>query len=214
MVRMWGLGRLSIGLAAALAFAGWSGDAHAEMFGKTETPFTDLRPFPKWTGMLDRYFQELAHNNPDCATKTFNRCHYDEWQRFIESTRPLPRDRQLAAVNTFFNKRRYIVDPINWGVSDYWTTPGQFFDRNGDCEDYAIAKYMTLRDLGWPMAAMRVVVVQDMNLNLVHAILAVDTDAGKRLILDNQLAVMVEPKRIKHYRPIYAVNEDGWWRYH
>ena len=148
-----------------------------------------------------------------CATTNFNRCHYKEWQRFTESVRALPKDRQLDAVNTFFNKHRYIVDPINWGVADYWETPGQFFDKNGDCEDYAIAKYMTLRDLGWETSAMRVVIVQDMNLKLVHAILAVKTD-GKTVILDNQLAVVIEPRRIKHYRPIYAVNEDGWWRFH
>ncbi len=200
-----------IALAIALLFA--PSPAHAELFGKQETPYTDLRPFPKWTGMLERYFRELGQREGDCASPDFNRCHYDEWMAFVESMKSRTPDRQLAEINTFFNRRRYIVDPINWGVADYWETPGQFFSKNGDCEDYAIAKYMTLRDLGWPVSAMRVVVVQDMNLNLVHAILAVDTD-GKRVILDNQLAVLVEPKRIKHYRPIYAVNEDGWWRFH
>lgn len=202
-----------VGAVAFFALAAAAMPARAELFGKTETPFTDLRPFPKWTGVLDRYFAELAKKNGNCASADFNRCHYQEWKAFIDGVRSLPKDRQLEAVNTFFNKRRYIVDPINWGVADYWETPGQFFARNGDCEDYAIAKYMTLRDLGWSIASMRVVVVQDMNLNLVHAILSVDLDA-KPLILDNQLAVMIEPRRIKHYRPIYAVNEDGWWRFH
>ena len=41
------------------------------------------------------------------------------------------------------NRSPYIVDPINWGVKDYWESPGQFFSRKGDCEDYAIAKYLT-----------------------------------------------------------------------
>lgn len=186
--------------------------AHAELFGKQETPYTDLRPFPKWTGVLERYFRELGQREGNCASPDFNRCHYKEWQAFTEKMRAEPRDRQLEKVNAFFNARRYIVDPINWKVADYWETPGQFFARNGDCEDYAIAKYMTLRDLGWSTADMRVVVLQDMNLNLVHAVLAVQF-GGRTLILDNQLAVLVEHKRIKHYRPIYAVNEDGWWRF-
>lgn len=200
------------GAAAILAVTA-AAPARAELFGKVDTPFTDLRPFPKWTGVLDRYFAELADANGNCATANFNRCHYDEWKRFTDSARAMPKDRQLDAVNTFFNKRRYIVDPINWGIADYWETPGQFFDKNGDCEDYAIAKYMTLRDLGWAVGAMRVVIVQDMNLNLVHAILAVQT-GGNPVILDNQLAVVIDPRRIKHYRPIYAVNEEGWWRFH
>lgn len=203
-----------VGATAILAIAAANTPARAELFGKVDTPFTDLRPFPKWTGVLDRYFAELAATNANCATTNFNRCHYKEWKTFTESVRALPKDRQLDAVNTFFNNHRYIVDPINWGIADYWETPGQFFARNGDCEDYAIAKYMTLRDLGWDVGKMRVVVVQDMNLNLVHAILAVEAEPTKTVILDNQLAVVIDPRRIKHYRPIYAVNEDGWWRFH
>ncbi len=199
-------------IAAAVLALALAPPAHAELFGKQETPYADLRPFPKWTGVLERYFKELGQREGNCASPEFNRCHYKEWMAFIETVRALPRDRQLEQVNTFFNRRRYIVDPINWGVADYWETPGQFFAKNGDCEDYAIAKYMTLRDLGWEIGDMRVVVLQDMNLNLVHAVLAVSF-GGRTLILDNQLTVMVEHKRIKHYRPIYAVNEDGWWRF-
>ncbi|SBV95024.1 Transglutaminase family protein cysteine peptidase BTLCP [uncultured Alphaproteobacteria bacterium] len=213
MSLMVGMRRLAAIAAVVLAFAAAASPSRAEMFGKQETPYTDLRPFPKWTGVLDRYFRELGQREGNCASPDFNRCHYKEWQAFIEKMRAEPRDRQLEHVNTFFNRRRYIVDPINWGVADYWETPGQFFAKNGDCEDYAIAKYMTLRDLGWAVADMRVVVVQDMNLNLVHAVLAV-ADGGRTQILDNQLAVLVEPRRIKHYRPIYAVNEEGWWRFH
>lgn len=187
--------------------------AHAELFGKQETPYTDLRPFPKWTGVLERYFEEKGKVGGSCASREFNSCHYNVWKTFTESVRNLPQDRQLEEVNRFFNDHPYITDPINWGVADYWETPGQFFTKNGDCEDYAIAKYMTLRNLGWPMEKMRVVILQDMNLELVHAILAVDFN-GRTNILDNQIAIVVDAKRIKHYRPVYAVNEEGWWRFH
>lgn len=200
-------------VAAAILVLAFAPPAHAELFGKQESPFTDLRPFPKWTGVLDRYFKELGQRDGKCSSPDFNRCHYKEWTSFTETMRNQPRDRQLDRINSFFNQHRYITDPINWGLADYWETPGQFFAKNGDCEDYAIAKYMTLRDLGWAISDLRVVIVQDMNLNLVHAILAVNFD-NRTLILDNQLAVLVEPKRIKHYRPIYAVNEEGWWRFH
>ena len=187
--------------------------ARAELFGKQETPYTDLRPFPKWTGVLQRYFQEKGQTAGSCAAKEFNRCHYAAWKAFTDSMRPLSKDRQLDEVNRFFNKSRYIVDPINWGLADYWETPGQFFAKHGDCEDYAIAKYMTLRDLGWPAESLRVLIVQDLNLKLAHAILAVNF-GNRTSILDNQIAVVIDSRRIKHYRPIFAVNENGWWRFH
>ena len=117
---------------------------------------------------------------------------------------------QLQVVNTFMNERRYIVDPINWGVRDYWSTPGQFFAKFGDCEDYAIAKYLTLKRLGMPAASMRIVVLQDLNLRIAHAVLAVYTEDGI-IILDNQIRGTVQASVIRHYKPIFSINEDAWW---
>lgn len=187
--------------------------ARADLFGKKEIPFTDLRPFPKWTGMLDRYAQEqAAQGSKNCAGKGFNACQYDRWLAFIETLRDKPKDQQLSSVNNYFNRNPYILDSINWGEADYWETPGQFLAKSGDCEDYAIIKYMTLKRLGWPVEAMRVVVLEDMNLKAMHAVLAV-TFEGRQQILDNQIAVITDDRRIRHYRPIFAVNEEGWWRF-
>src|SRR5690606_27447095 len=114
--------------------------------------------------------------------------------------RGLGRGRQIEAVNEFMNRKRYIIDPRNYGMPDYWATPRQFLDRDGDCEDYAIAKYMSLRDLGVDPAAMRIVVLQDMNLKVAHAILVVWLE-GKPLVLDNQIRSVVEAGVVRHYRP-------------
>ena len=43
----------------------------------------------------------------------------------------------------------YLEDLANYGLPDYWATPLQFLDRDGDCEDYAIAKFVSLRELGF-----------------------------------------------------------------
>ena len=94
----------------------------------------------------------------------------------------------------------------------YWASPGEFFRRHGDCEDYAIAKFLSLRALGFDDAAMRIVVLQDLNLGIAHAVLAVEL-GGETLILDNQVADVVPARAIRHYRPIYAVNETHWWLY-
>ena len=213
---MFGSQAVRIVCTCVLALAGFlaaASPARAGLFGRQETPYTDLRPFPKWTGMLERYFEEKGSTAGPCESKRFNRCHYETWNRLIDSWRPLAKDRQLDEVNRYFNKSPYILDAINWGVSDYWETPGQFLAKSGDCEDYAIAKYLTLVRLGWPDAALHLVIVQDLNLRINHAILAAD-DRGQIRILDNQIAVVIDSKRIRHYRPVYSVNQEGWLRYH
>ncbi|MSO65276.1 MAG: hypothetical protein EXQ85_05675 [Alphaproteobacteria bacterium] len=88
--------------------------------------------------------------------------------------------------------------------------PAEFFSRFGGCEDFAIAKYLSLASAGFDTAKLRVVVVQDLNLKGQHAVLAVEFD-GKSWILDNQIKQVIEADKIKHYRPIYSVNDQAWW---
>jgi len=169
-----------------------------------------LQPFPKWQQALDRHFKEKAATPGRCQSSRYNQCHARKWQALIDSVGQESPRRQIEKINAFMNKSAYIVDPINWGVKDYWESPGQFFSRKGDCEDYAIAKYLTLRRLGYAADTMRIVVLQDHNLRIAHAILVVVLD-GKTLVLDNQIRRVVEASRIRHYQPIYSVNEQNWW---
>lgn len=180
------------------------------LFGTREVRNGNLRPFPKWTGMLSRYFADAGVKPGSCAEKTFNKCHADAWQELIDRLQGKDPTTQMNAVNTFMNQRRYIVDPLNWGVRDYWSTPAQFLARYGDCEDYAIAKFLTLKRLGWSGENMRIVVLQDLNLQVAHAVLAVYTGDGI-IILDNQIRNAVLASAIHHYRPIFSINEQAWW---
>ena len=180
------------------------------LFGYRESRRDNLKPFVKWTGTLDRYFAERKLEDAPCSATRFNKCHLREWKKFLASVREKPQMFQLNSVNRFMNSVPYITDPINYGVRDYWATPVQFFRKNGDCEDYAIAKYLSLRALGYPSEDMRIVVVRDNNLGIAHAVLAVYQGPDIQ-ILDNQIRMVITHDRIRHYRPVYSINEHAWW---
>jgi len=201
---------------AAIAAALWllaataaEARSYPSIFNSTERISTNLTAFPKWRGTLARYFQE-SKVSEDCTGSTFNKCHLKGWQRFLDDVQHLDLKRKLDAVNREMNRRRYIIDPINWGVDDYWASPLQFFRKQGDCEDYAISKFMSLRALGVPNEDMRIVVLQDLNLRIGHAILVV-YDSDRAYVLDNQSPMVTTADRIRHYKPFYSINETAWW---
>jgi predicted transglutaminase-like cysteine proteinase len=183
-------------------------DTSKTIFGFQGTSHENLKPFPKWRNVLDTYKDQPGA----CNSGKLNACAFEKWNDLITDLKDKPKKYQLARVNSYLNLYRYILDPINWGVKDYWEIPKEFFAKFGDCEDYAIVKYFTLRALGWKAEDMQIVVLQDMNLRIAHAILSVEFE-NKKVILDNQIGLVIDAKRIRHYRPIYSLNENGWWRY-
>ena len=134
------------------------------------------------------------------------------WRALVLDLRDRPLPARLAAVNRFVNAVPYASDREIHGVRDFWAGPWAFLVGSGDCEDYAIAKYATLARLGVPVRAMRILVVEDRRRGLTHAVLAVRTADGVRL-LDNQSEHLLDAARDDRYRPYYAVNERGRWLY-
>jgi predicted transglutaminase-like cysteine proteinase len=198
--------------AAAPPLSGFPGAAAATipLFGTKEIQSANQAPFPKWRGALTKYFDERKLLDEPCSSSIFNKCHLKEWQEFLKEQKGRARKDQVEAVNEYMNRHRYFTDPRNYGISDYWASPTEFLQRDGDCEDYAIAKFISLRALGFDNSEVRLVVVHDLNLKLGHAILVVYLD-GKALILDNQIREVVEASFIRHYKPIYSINEVHWW---
>lgn len=184
--------------------------AAPSIFGTTEVRSTQLQSLPKWTGVLDRYADERAVPDGPCDATFFTRCHLQDWKALLRDLQGKDRMTQIEAVNKHLNEVSYLTDPVNYGVPDYWATPRQFLTRRGDCEDYAIAKYMSLRSLGFSDDQMRVVVLNDLNLRVAHAILVVYVD-GRALVLDNQIRSVVAAASIRHYKPIFSVNETALW---
>lgn len=204
---------IPVGALLALLLAAVPAAATADrpfLFGSQEFRSPDLRPFPKWTGVLARHQASLGRIAPACTRSQFGHCAPEGWPEFLAGLKGQSRRAQVDAVNAAMNKARYITDLVNWATQDYWATPSEFFWKDGDCEDYAIAKYLSLKALGFDVDSLRLLVVQDLNLKIPHAVLVVYLD-GKALLLDNQTSSVVEADRVRHYRPIYSVNETAWW---
>lgn len=176
---------------------------YPKIFGSViELPSTNLGKFPKWGDMIVRW-----KNGAPCNTDT---CTNKGWDSFLADLKSEDRQTQLKEVNKAMNAHRYILDQKNWGMPDYWATPFQFLKKNGDCEDFAISKYMALKALGVPIEDMRVVAVQDLNLRLGHAVLVV-YEGSEPQLLDNQIKTVVPANSVRHYQPVYSINEQGWW---
>jgi len=175
------------------------------LFGTTETKSNNFKPFKKWRGAMKRMAAEQT--NLARFKKKFK-----TWLPFLNGLKGKSKIFQINSVNRFMNQSRYILDLKNWGVNDYWASPGQFLAKFGDCEDYAIAKYMALKYLGHDIDKMRVVALKDLNLRIGHAILVVYRD-NKILVLDNQIRFVIEANKIRHYAPVYSINEHNWWRH-
>lgn len=214
--RLWRLplfaAALTLALAPALAVAKKA--SKPSFFNTVEVQSTNLKPFKKWTGALKRFSKEVASKKKgSCKSGSFNKCHYDEWVKFLrKAMKKKDKLAQVKAVNSYMNQSKYISDQNNWGKKDYWATPGEFMAKFGDCEDYAIAKFISLVKLGFRPDQLRVVAVKDLNLKVGHAILVVFLD-GKTYVLDNQIKRVVEARSIRHYKPVFSINTRAWWRH-
>jgi predicted transglutaminase-like cysteine proteinase len=189
------------------------GNAMNSYFIMSESRSGNLKPFPKWTNMVERFGEQQIISDDECGNLKFHPCVIKDWKEMIAALKDKPLREQVSTINEWANKHPYIVDQLNWGMEDFWETPYEFMTVNGDCEDYAIAKYYSLRALGIPADQLRIMVLQDFNLGgVIHAILGV-YDGEELLVLDNQIKQVRPALKIYHYRPIYGVNEDWWWAY-
>ncbi len=137
----------------------------------------------------------------------------EDWDRLLHRARALPERRKLEAVNDFFNRVPYLSDSRIWGRKDYWATPLEVLGQNAaDCEDYAIAKYYSLRQLGVADDKLRIAYVKALDLNQAHMVLTYyPTPEGEPLVLDN-LSPRIEVASARtDLKPVYSFNGDGLW---
>jgi predicted transglutaminase-like cysteine proteinase len=181
-------------------------DEYTGLFGTTEYKSNDLKSFKKWNDLRERHNKSRLIK----IRETSNNIHHNQWQALLNKVKDASPIIKMDEINRFMNNKSYITDFENWNVSDYWATIDQFFSKAGDCEDYAIAKYYSLKKLGFSDDQMRVVVVEDTNLRVAHAVLAVYIE-NKIWILDNQISQLVTDDSVFHYQPLYSINEHAWW---
>lgn len=135
----------------------------------------------------------------------------------LAQARSLAPAAQLRAVNDFYNQRiAFDTDAKVWGRVDYWASPLELLDKDeGDCEDYAIAKYFTLRLLGVPAASLRLVYARarlDEGVVQPHMVLAyLPQDGGEALILDNLIDAVTPASMRSDLSPVFSFNSDALW---
>jgi predicted transglutaminase-like cysteine proteinase len=117
----------------------------------------------------------------------------------------------VVAVNKAVNALRYRSDKDNWGESDHWDGPRELAVRGGDCEDFAITKYMLLKRLGVNPKAMMMMVYYDKKVDQSHAVLAIH-DGGNLRILDNRYDRPISARKaFANGMMIAAINERRYW---
>jgi predicted transglutaminase-like cysteine proteinase len=152
--------------------------------------------------------QACLDNVSDCTGQAMT-----AWRTLVTGLQNQDQATKLNLVNAFFNSWQYRSDKEAYGVEDYWASPLEFMANSGDCEDYAIAKYDTLKFLGFNDAQMRIVALIDNNRGGIgHAILSVNTTNGK-MILDNLSNYVYQDNQQTGYQPRFAVNQTGIYTY-
>ncbi|MBJ7223840.1 transglutaminase-like cysteine peptidase [Brenneria sp. L3-3C-1] len=138
----------------------------------------------------------------------------DEWQALLISQRNADEQQQLEAVNRFFNDRlQFRDDTVIWGQEDYWASPIEALRKGAaDCEDYAIAKYFTLRHLGVAGEKLRITYVKALRLNKAHMVLTYyPTPTAIPLVLDNLINNIQPATQRTDLLPVYSFNGEGLW---
>ncbi|MCL1112007.1 transglutaminase-like cysteine peptidase [Shewanella basaltis] len=135
------------------------------------------------------------------------------WFNIIDEAQQLSDIDKLNKVNNFFNLFRFIDDKILWGDSNYWASPMEFIGVNGgDCEDFSIAKYFTLLQLGVNEDKLRITMVKATTLNQYHMVLAYyEQPNAIPLVLDNLDKAIKPATQRRDLLPVYSFNGKQLW---
>lgn len=134
------------------------------------------------------------------------------WEAQIKASSTSSELDKLTEINRFFNRQIRFSDDIQiWEQNDYWATPVEMLVKGeGDCEDYSLAKYFTLRRLGIPSEKMRITYVKALNYNQAHMVLTYYASPGAEpLVLDNLINVIKPASQRRDLLPVYAFNAEG-----
>lgn len=155
--------------------------------------------------------QAIARINQEYGERARQRVVY--WQELIRSSTGLSTMQKLRRVNDFFNALEFVNDIDHWGKKDYWATPLETLVSNGgDCEDFSIAKYFTLLEMGIPAEKMRLTYVKALRLNQAHMVLTYFPSPDEDpLVLDNLDKEISPAAKRDDLQPVYSFNVDGLW---
>lgn len=135
------------------------------------------------------------------------------WRNMVENSQDLSELDKLDRVNDFFNQLYFVDDIDLWGQKDYWATPLEFLGAAaGDCEDFSIAKYFSLRELGIDDKKLRLVYVKAIRLDQFHMVVAYyPTPSSEPVLLDNLDPEIKRASLRRDLLPIYSFNGSRLW---
>jgi predicted transglutaminase-like cysteine proteinase len=138
---------------------------------------------------------------------------FQQLQDLITDNRNSPIHEKLVSVNNFFNQFAFVEDQYLWGKEDYWATPSETLARSsGDCEDFTIAKYFTLRDLNVPEETLRLTYVISLKTQKRHMVLTYLMNPWQEpVVLDTMHNRLLPVSRRPDLIPVYSFNSDGYW---
>lgn len=156
----------------------------------------------------ERLIQRIERENgPQAAARA------SHWFALIERGRSASDAERLQLANSFFNRARFTTDAEIWQREDYWATPIEFLIEDaGDCEEFAIAKYFTLTEMGIAEDALRITYVKALSLDQPHMVLAwYDAPAADPLVLDNLDPRILPASQRPDLTPVYSFNGSDLW---
>ena len=168
--------------------------------------------FPKWQAIqqrLDAEAQIVEHCLAGTECQSPAAADIADHLRELVALRSLD---QAEAVQRIVNGRPYVEDRRQFGVGDLWQTPLAFWANGGDCEDYAIAKYLALRVLGFSDAQLRLTIMTRRSDHEVHAVLLVAVGADW-YVADNLKRGLRRLDGYDGWKPEFSVSDAGFWRY-
>jgi len=154
------------------------------------------------------YLDEIKKNYGDYAYRRLV-----SWEKLGKEYKTADENKKVEAVNNFFNLLEFISDVYHWGNPDYWASPLEFVvSGGGDCEDFTVAKYYTLLDLGVPDEKLLITYVKAIEINQAHMVLSYyPTPDSIPLILDNLNKEILTADKRTDLQPIYGFNGSGLW---
>ncbi len=141
-----------------------------------------------------------------------------DWEAMLSASRNLPEADKLKRINEFFNRRILFEDDTTvWKQIDYWATPLELMGKGaGDCEDFSIVKYFSLREMGVDREKLRLTYVRariggpDSKISQAHMVLTYyPAPDAEPLVLDNLISDIRPASRRTDLTPVYSFNTDG-----
>ncbi|MEE9254008.1 MAG: transglutaminase-like cysteine peptidase [Pseudomonadales bacterium] len=187
-----------------------SADFRRYSFDTDDHYLTDSSHHGLWSALVEQHARERAILDACLADRKQCPRHLKGFHQIVTRGRALSERRQLVLVNKYVNKRHAIrQNERRPRGDDGWKSMATFLKEGGDCEDFAIAKYFLLRELGFDAQDLRIVITWDRKARAYHALLAVDTQPRALLLETND--TMLAGARQRNYRFLYSINEHGVW---